>query len=98
MNATNTLLVVGKPRLPVATRWLCLLCLLQVAHFSKDVFRNGLFLEGKSTCLGQLPCWVKLPTGERSRAPLAGPDPLMVTHDALLKNGRQFFPGIGQVY
>lgn len=56
---------------------------LQGAHLSKAVYRNGLFLGGKPTCLGQLPCQVRLPKSKRRRRiPLAGPDPLTVIYEA----------------
>lgn len=52
-----------------------------------------LFLGGKPTCLGQLPCQVRLPRSKRrSRSPLVGPDPLTVTWKPMLSNQRQAAP------
>lgn len=61
----------------------CLLGPLLGPHFSKNGYKNGLFLREKPMCLGYLPCHVRLPTSKRSRMPLAGP------LKSLLSNGRQ---------
>lgn len=92
MKGTDSLLSLGKPWTPTPNptpRLALALALLQGAHLSRDVHRNGLFLGRKPRCSGHLTCQALIAyKQEEEQDNLAGPDTLMVAYEIPAESGQ----------